>query len=480
MGLNSMDADVRKSFVQWPAPTVDWCDVARVTIDKLPDVALLRIFDFYMDEEHIQAWQTLVHVCREWRTVVFGSPRRLNLRLSWTNRTRMREMLGVWPLLPIAVRCHLEFSCADNAIAALEHNDRICELGLFDISSRQLEIVLTAIHRPFPALECLELTCPELRLEDETALADPASESFLGGSAPPLQTLLLNCIPFPELPTLLLSATHLVELGLRKIPDSGYISPEAMVTCLSVLTRLESLEIGFKSPQSRPDWPSRHPPPQTRTLLPILALLRFWGVSEYSENFMGRIDAPLLDKLHITFFQQPIINTAQLTQFISRTPKFETHDEAHVGFSDWRVSITIPQVSGGRLYLGILYGESYCEPLHLAQVCGLSFPQALVSAVEHLYILEYGLSQLSWQESRDDLWLEFLHPFTGVKSLHISQEFVPRIAPTLQKITRERVTEVLPALQTLSLEEPLPSEPVLEIIGQFVDARRLAVFLWER
>jgi hypothetical protein len=26
---------------------VDWCDVARVTIDVLPDLALIEIFDFY-------------------------------------------------------------------------------------------------------------------------------------------------------------------------------------------------------------------------------------------------------------------------------------------------------------------------------------------------------------------------------------------------------------------------------------------------
>ena len=29
--------------------TPDWCDVARVTIDILPDIALLQIFDFYLD-----------------------------------------------------------------------------------------------------------------------------------------------------------------------------------------------------------------------------------------------------------------------------------------------------------------------------------------------------------------------------------------------------------------------------------------------
>ena len=407
----------------------------------------------------------MVHVCREWRAVVFGSPRRLNLRLRCTNRTRVREMLGIWPLLPIAVRGR---GLTDNIIAALEHNDRICQLILFGISSGQLEKVLTAIQRPFPALTRLEL-----QFEDKTTPID----SFLGGSAP----------LFPGLPTLLLSATHLVHLSLRRIPDSGYISPEAMVTCLSVLTRLKSLEIGFKSPWSRPDWNSRRPSPQTRTLLPNLSLLWFIGVSEYLEDFVCRIDAPLLDKLHITFFHKPLFYTAQLTQLISRTPKFETHDEAHVGFSDWRISVTIPQASGGRLYLGILRGaqDLSWEPLFLAQVCSSSFPWALVSMVEDLYILEYGRSGLSWQ---DDDWLECLHPFTGVKGLYISQEFVPRIAPTFQQLTREIATEVLPALQTLSLEKPPPSEPdtaPMETIGQFIAARRLAghtiaVFLWER
>ena len=374
-------------------------------------------------------------------------------------------MLDIWPLLPIAVR---SYGLGTDIIAALDHNNRICQLSLFGISSGQLEKVLTAIQRPFPALTSLELRF----VEDKTAPIDPAS--FLDGSAP----------LFPALPTLLLSATHLVHLDIQKIRDSKYISPEAMVTCLSVLTRLESLEIGFKPPQSHPDWQSRRSPSPTLTLLPILTLLRFYGVSEYLEDFVARIDAPLLDKLHITFFHRPIFNTAQLTRFISRTPKFETHDEAHVGFSDWRVSVTIPQASGGRLYLGILRGarDLYWEPLYLAQVCSSSFPWVLVSTVEDLYILEYGRSGLSWQ---DHQWLEFLHPFTGVKGLYISQEFVPRIAPTLQVLTWERVAEVLPALQTLSLEKPPPSEPDMESIGQFVATRRLAghtiaVFLWER
>jgi hypothetical protein len=50
MGLGrnlSKEVWVRTSFAQQPALTVDRCDVARVTIDMLPNVALLEIFHFY-------------------------------------------------------------------------------------------------------------------------------------------------------------------------------------------------------------------------------------------------------------------------------------------------------------------------------------------------------------------------------------------------------------------------------------------------
>ena len=92
----------------------------------LPDVALLEIFDFYLDGEWMEAWHTLVHVCQKWRNVVFGSPRRLNLELSCTGRTPVRETIDAWPRLPISVWGHGHNKWGmDNIIAALEHNDRI-------------------------------------------------------------------------------------------------------------------------------------------------------------------------------------------------------------------------------------------------------------------------------------------------------------------------------------------------------------------
>jgi hypothetical protein len=114
-----------------------------VTIDILPDVALLEIFDFYVDEKDIQAWHTLVHVCQKWRNIVFGSPRRLNLRLLCKAGTPVRETLDVWPPLPIVVLDEgYEKWGVDNITAALERNDRICRLGLLGVPSSQLEKIL--------------------------------------------------------------------------------------------------------------------------------------------------------------------------------------------------------------------------------------------------------------------------------------------------------------------------------------------------
>jgi hypothetical protein len=458
------------------------CNLGQVTIDMLPDLALLEVFDLYGHGEQIEAWHTLVHVCRRWRNIVFGSPRRLGLRLLCKARKPVREMLDVWPPLPIVISVHgYENRVDDNIIAALEHNlnNRMCELGLWRVSSSQFKKVMAAMQRPFP-----ELTRLALGLEDETALVVP--DSFLGGSAQRLQSLFLNGIPFPGLPTLLLSATHLVDLDLWRIPHSGYISPEAMVTSLSVLTSLQSLLIGFEFPPSHPDQNRRHPPPRTRTLLPVLTELRFKGFSKYLEDLVVQIDAPLLYKLTITFFHQRIFDTPQLMQFISRTPKFKAHNEARVVFSDLEVSVRLPQTFGGVLKLAILCGQSDWQLSSLAQVCSPSFSQALIPAMDYLYILEDRASQLRWQDNiESSQWLQLLHPFTAVKGLYISREFTPRIAPALQELVGGRVTEVLPALQTLFFEEPLSSGPVRESIGRFVSARRLAshpiaVSRWER
>jgi hypothetical protein len=315
----------------------------------------------------------LVHVCQTWRYVVLRSPLRLNLGILCKAETPVREKLSVWPPLPIIIE-YQGFSISkcgeDNIIAAHGHNDRVCKMDL-DIPSSLQEAVLRAMQKTFVALKYL-------RLDALDGMAPVISDSFLGGSAPHLRQLFLTGIPFPfpVLRKLPLSAPNLVSLSLCDIPPSGYVSPEAMVTCLSALTRLKLLLIGFKF--LRPPRGRQHPPP-TRSVLPALTELTFIGVSEYLEDLVARIDAPLLNRLYILFFYQAIFDTPQLAQFLSRTPNIKAYDEARVILSDSSATITLPGRDNLGLQLGISCGgRSEWQLSSLAQVCTSSFPQALI------------------------------------------------------------------------------------------------------
>ena len=477
----SKGADVCTSFLQSSELAVDLCEVALVTIDVLPDLALLTIFGFYMDDKKIETWQTLVHVCRKWRNIVFGSPRRLELRLCCTGTLRGRK-LDVWPPLPIVVRSD-GYGSMDNIVAALKHNDRICGVHLVSswMTSSTMEKVLAAMQQPFPALTNLDLRGDE---------APVISASFLGGSAPSLESLCLRHIPFPGLPKLLLSATRLVNLQLLDIPHSGYISPEMMITTLSVLTKLEKFQFSFDSPRSRPRRKkSQSQFPQTRTLLPVLTGLWFGGAHQYFEDLVAQIDVPLLDELHIAF---PTLNIPPPTPFISRIPNSKPHNEACVFFSESDVAIRFPSKFDRAIKLEFSCEESEeteYQLLWAAGLCSSSLPRSLISVVEHLYIETEEEWRLDWEllddETENDQWLELLRPFTSVKCLYITYGFESRIARAMEGLIGERVTEVLPALQTLLLEtHSYDEERSQKEFGPLVAARQLsghpiAISLWK-
>ena len=441
-----------------------------MTVDKLPGEALLEIFDWYLIDQYrtfhkIEAWQTLVHVCQDWRNVVFGSPHRLNLRLLCTKNKPVGKMLDIWPPLPIIVSGYGKRARQKNIVAALSHNVRVCGISLYRVPSSLWEKVLAAMQEPFP-----ELTHLKLHTSDQEPIV---SGSFLGGSAPNLQYLEFYCVPFPGLPKLLSSATHLCTLHLWRIPHSGYISPEAMATALSVLTRLETVWLEFQSPRSYPGRVRRHPPPPTRSALPALTKFNFRGVSEYLDDLVAWIDAPLLDTFEIRFFPQLIFHTPRLAQFISRTPNCMARDEAHVMFYNFKAELTLPLTYGG-LKLEIRCRQLYWQLSMLAQVCSSSL--YLISSLEHLYIHETEYSSPpSWPDDIENVqWLELLRPFTSVKALYLSRGITTRIIPALEELVGESATAVLPALRSLFLEELHLSGPAKEAIDKFVVARQLS------
>jgi hypothetical protein len=455
------------------------CDVGQVIrIDVLPDDVLVEIFCFYVDmspwnlKREVEAWQTLVHVRRRWRTVVLGSPRRLNLRLCCTPKTPAKDTLDVWPALPLIVNGYMNPSGTDNIIAALGQSNRVCHVSLWDLAGWQLEQVLAAMQVPFP-----ELT--ELLLWSDYKTMPVIPDSFLDGSAPRLRYFSLDGIPFPGMPKLLLSATHLATLHLSDIPHSGYISPEAIVALVSELSSLGLLSLAFQSPQSRPDLETRRLPPSKRSVIPALNYFRFKGVTEYLEDLVTGIDTPQLDEMEIRFFNQIDFDTPRLAQFINRTPKLGKQD-AVVRFEDGLASVIL---SPGHLRIGISCREPDWQLSSIEQVCNSSLHPLFT--VEVLYI-QHQYQQLVWKEDaiENTLWLQLLLPFTAVQNLYLSKKFAPGIAAALKELVEDRITEVLPSLQNIFVEGLEPSKRFQENIGQFVAARQLldhtiTVFDWD-
>ena len=406
-------------------------------------------------------------MCGRWRSVIFASPRYLDLRLVCKSRTPVRSTLDVWPALPIGIQAHPVQKDGEDIIAALEHHDRVSWIELWGLTSSQLGRFTAAMQKPFPALTYLSL-----ELYDD--IAPVVTNAFLGGSSPRLRTVVLNGIPFPSLPKLLLTANDLVNLRIWNIPVTGYISPEVLATCLSALTRLRFLSIRFQSPRSFPDRTSQRPPPLTRFILPALTRLHFQGVSEYLEGLVARIEAPLLDDIIITFFNQLVFETPQLPQFIRRTEKLTLLTRAEVTFYPHSVGITLyASVGPARLGLQVSCNDSEWQISSMEQICIYFSP--LLSHVERLEFHEGSFLRPEWQDDIDSMqWLELFDPFTSVQSLHVSEELEPVVAPALQELTGRRAAEVLPALRTILLEGLQQHESVQEVLKPFIAARQLS------
>ena len=428
----------------------------------------------------IESWQSLVHVCRRWRGLVFESPRRLNLQLYCTPGASASQSLDVWPALPLLINGDVFAESVDNVIAELKHIDRISQINLSWFTTSQIEKLCTAMQVPFPELAGLYLAF------GKSPHVPVVPDSFLGGSAPRLRFLCLNSVPFPGLPELLLSATHLVDLLLYNIPHSGYFSPEAMTSCLSMLTSLEILDIRFNSPQSSPDQESRRPTSPTRSVLPALTEFSYNGVNEYLEELVARIDTPRLRLLSATFFNDIEFDTPELIRFVSYSSTLKAINKAHVVFDSRTARVELqPQASNNECFRVIVScRESDWQLSSLAQICAASLP--LLSTTDHLFICEAGNSVLDWKDGIENIeWRDLLLPFTALKNLYLSKQFAPRISPVLQEITEVGTTELLSSLQNLYLEGFQPSESVEKGIERFISARQLAnrpvaISVWDR
>jgi hypothetical protein len=188
---------------------------------------------------------------------------------------------------------------------------------------------------------------------------------------------------------------------------------------------------------------------------------------------VAQIDAPRLSTVHITFFNQLIFDTPQLTHFINRIEKFNLLYRADVNFGMGSIEVALSPERGkfppAKLILEVPCKEADWQLSSLAQRCSL--PLLPISTLEHLRI---GYARLRGLDDIDgSQLLELLHPLTIVKNLYLIGGVGPRVVIALQELAGERVTQVLPALQNVFIEKPQRSESTTwKAIKSFVGARQ--------
>jgi len=449
------------------------------TIDVLSDDDLLYIFNLYRRElndydKNTWPWHTLVHTCQRWRHVIFAWPRHLDLRLHCKSKTAAAKAQDIWPTLPIVIHSRpdeLHPDDRDDIIDALEHchRDQIVQITLLHLTRSQIERCAAWMNQPFPVMKSLVLGCYPPCSDDTSVITD----AFLGGSAPRLQNVELSGFPVLTL-NFLSSSPNIVSLCLEDIRGRGaaHISPGQVATCMSMLKKLEVFSISFESHISFSE-PTNQRSPLPCTVLPSLAIFCFRGVSEYLEDLISGVDAPLLEYLHLClqFFDQPIFDVPQfpqLSQFFHRIEKLRSPLNARIVIFEDRITVCMSSSVGGALQL-VFFCTGLDRQISLsAQFCAQCLPHA-----SNLELTRFNHTQTDQQGTRP--WLKIFRPFNSLQIIHVREdEFEVEIARALGELTGERVAEVFPMLHTIRLDwfdrvESL----VIPLLNPFIDTRQL-------
>ena len=394
-----------------------------------------------------QSWPTLVWVCQKWRQIIFASPLGLNIRLHCTYKTPVLKDLCLWPALPITIQYggspNLDPPAPeddDNIIAALKQSGRVSSIRLTVSSS--LREKLSAISEPLSELE-------ELALLSQDNVQQALPSTLLWG--PRLRALHSTGIAFPSLPSLLLPCQDLVDLQLHKIPSSGYFSPEAFAGALSGTPQLRSLTLHMLSFPRRRSFPGWSAPPVERVVLSALTCLEYRGASKYLDSFVRRIDAPLLEDIEFTLFNQPTMDASQIGRFIARTEIHTSLIKAVVETSAHAISISfIDSDMWTPLRLQIPCKQLDWQLSCMAQICDQISPFLF-------YVGDLGINTAQPPDEQDGVggeeWLDLLRSlkFGRAESFWLNGELTAGILCALGPANEGNAT-MLPSLRQVHLE----------------------------
>ena len=196
---------------------------------------------------------------------------------------------------------------------------------------------------------------------------------------------------------------------------------------------------------------------------------------------MSRIDAPLLNTVHLEFLYRPIYDIPQLPLFMLPKETFKLPLKIGASAYDDNVSIVVSSSSGGYFYLRFPCTGLYRQVSLLSHIFTQCSP-----LLSHVYRLDLYVSEkcdLQLDERASMPWLKLLRSFDAVQILYISSPALPGqydnleidIARVLGNLTSERAAEVLPMMHTLLLRRfNQVGYLMTRLLKPFVNARQLS------
>jgi len=441
----------------------------RSLIRVLDDDSLLNIFDLcrpvLLDEDVVRNdrilqggkwsrerwWYKLTHVCRRWRYLILESTSHLGLSLLCTYGTPVADMLAHSPPLPLIID-HVDRSRPITAedeeqiMLALQYHNRIRRIRLL-VPGWNLQKFIAAIDKEFPILEYLYIK--------------PLTYNNIGFvvpeilQAPHLRHLVLSNFAFALGSPLFTTASKLITLSLNEIPPSAYVHPGDLLRYISHMTQLQTLGVNFRSSLPNHDIQRRNleVPITTRVTFRNLRWFGFKGASSYLETLLSQINAPVLEKLQVDFFNQLTISIPNTQQFMSSTGNLR-FTRATLKFDEMSVNLWVyprEETSMYALKIGVIGQHHDWHVSSAAQIISALSP--VFSTVVDLSLRLDNWKRTSspeWHNEADrTLWHEVLRSFNNVKSLHVQHGLLEELSRSLQLQDGESPVELLPELKEL-------------------------------
>ncbi|KAI0262002.1 hypothetical protein BC834DRAFT_972398 [Gloeopeniophorella convolvens] len=415
-----------------------------VTIESLPDVVLLEVFDHCREEKlrkgqalqqpYMYQWYQLVpaHICQRWRQIIIASPTRLRLSILCSWELPVTEILRCSPA-GLLISIHYRNAggvgsrpwapeSISGALLALEYLDRASHV-VIDALTLEEDQLLLMINRPAPKLETLSIECIR-----DSQLTLPHTFTFQGNA-------------------------RLRRLALYDISNPFQLTPPASVTNFS-------LSLDFPKGSTRIDWLENlasqlRAMPQLERLdleldtlppgisidrggasisLPRLSGFIFSGLCCHLEDLIAVFDTPVLSKLHIDIVDQttPIV-IPQLSRYIQSSFKFHA-SVAYVGIASDFAYIKTYSEEGPSIQLRVINhcGTATGEDTEVMKPTIIAINSALEPVFSSVRTLVLGFDNDSEAERLDIdfssafnseyYWNEALKGFKSVITLRVDTD----------------------------------------------------------